>query len=263
MPKKINNETRSTSLKKFRPKVDVNNGLCVGALTDVNVSDVEIQTDSKFEYFRGHTVPRLNFVFESREDPKGVKPATYIQSFLPIEHSPETVDGGDKEWKWDQLASMVKHIYLVFADRESLTKEEIDKLSVEFEDVDENGNFLEVEPDVVIDAYRKFFHNIESLFKNGDKPIYKDASGKDVILWMKLIISFKGRNVNNGDPGFPNFPGEGVIEKKIKGVNPDLQINIAKGESITPKEPVAAVPPQAPTGGVATDSKDVPSFMRD
>jgi len=263
MPKKINNETRSTSLKKFRPKIDRYDGLCLGALTDVNVSDVEIKADSNFEFYRGHTVPRLNFVFESREDEKGVKTSTYIHSFLPVEHSPETIDGGDKEWKWDQIASMIKHFYLVFVGRENLTTEEINKLVVDFEDVDENGNFQEVEPEVVIDAYRKFFNNIVSLFKPGDKAIYKDESGKDVILWMKLIISVKGKNINNGDPAFPNFPGEGVIEKRVKGVSPSIQINVGKGESIKAKEPVQAVAQASVVGGVTASESDIPKFMQD
>lgn len=262
MAKKITNETRSTSLKKFRLNPEINNGIAIGALVDVSVSEATIKTDSSMVFYRGYDIPRLNFVFESREDAKGVKQSTYILSYLAIPHTPETIEGGDDAWRWDQMAAMVKHLYLTIAEKTSLSDEDVEKLNVEFDEVDENGIYLEQPPEVVIAAYKKFFDNIVSLFKPGNKAVYKTDDNKDKVLNMKLLISVKGRNINNGDPAFPGYPGEGVVELRVPGVATGLVINPAKGESIIPKAAPTAAP--APSGGSNTGAptSDIPDFMK-
>ena len=264
MAKGINNETRSTSLKKFKADPSKNRGLCIGALTDVTVSTAEIKEDSSMETFRGLSVPRLNFVFESRKDPKGVKPSTYIHSFLAIEHTPENMTDG--AWRWDQLSQTIKHFLDVYRNNKEFTEKEVKMLLVDFEEEDENGVFKEQPADVVIKAYKKFFDNVVAMFKPDGKAIYKDENGKDKIVWMKLLLDIKGRQVNNGDYGFTGFPGEGLIELYQDGVEPSLSINIAKAENIIPKAPVTAPPSGGAgvqgQGSTTVDESQIPSFMR-
>ena len=267
MAKAINNETRSTSLKKFKPKPEIYNGLCLGALTDVSVTEAEVKVDSNMETFRGHTIPRLNFVFESRNDPKGVKKSTYIHSYLAIEHTPESlVDGTDGgAWRWNQLSQTVKHLLDVFRDYKPLTPEEVKMLMVDFED-EKDGVFVEQPTEVVIEAYTKFFNNIVQLFNPGGKAIYKDANGKDRIIWMKLLLDINGRPVNNGDYGFSGYPGEGLIELYQDKVPSSLSINVAKGENIIPRAMANRTASGKPGVKVQDipipDNEAVPSFMR-
>ena len=264
MPKAINNETRGAAQKKFKPVPELNGGLCIGALVDVSITDAIIKPDSPMESFRNMTVPRLNFVFESRLDPPGVKPAIYVHSYLPIEHTPSSVsttDGGD--WQWRSMSSGIFHMREVLVDGAALTPEQEAELAVDFPDVDASGMYLPCDSEAVVAAYRKFFEGVVKLFKPGDKAIYKDINGKDIILWIKLLLDINGKKMNNGDYGFALFPGEGYIEKFKQNIKPSLSINIAKGENIVP---VATL--KAPTavgkvaGGTTVKQDDVPDFLK-
>ena len=263
MAKGITNETRSTSQKKFKPDPAKWHGLCIGALVDVHVTDAEIKEDSGMSSFQGKTIPRLNFIFESRLDPKGVKKSVYVHSYLAQEHTPESVTE-DGDWRWRQLISTVKHLLDVYRDEKPFTSDEEKLMVVDFEDVNEDGVYLPQEADVIIDAFRKFFDNIVIMFKPDGKAIYKTPDGKDILVWMKLLLDIKGAKVNNGDYGFPGFPGEGLIEKYVDGVPPSLSINISKAENIIPKAPTPAgtPPPTSGQGNSQVSEENIPAFMR-
>ena len=269
MAKGINNETRGASLKKFKPNPKINGGLSIGALVEVSVSTAEVKEDSNMESFRGMTIPRLNFVFESRMDATGVKKSTYVHSYLPIEHTPESLHFGDggTAWKWDQMSQTIKHFIDVFRDNRPLTEEEAQMLTVDFVD-EQDGVFVPQEPQVVVDAYKKFFDNVVKMFKPADKAIYVDEKGTPRILHMKLLYHIKGKNVNGGDAGFPGYVGEGLIELYIPNVAPSISINIGKGESVEPIVPATAgaAPGGAAAGSTPTAGSvkqaDVPDFMR-
>lgn len=264
MAKGITNETRSASQKKFKPSPDRHNGLCIGALTDVTVTTADIKEESSMATFRNQKIPRLNFVFESRLDPEGVKGSVYIHSFLALEHTPESLlDGKDGGlWRWNQVTQTVKHLLEVYRNYVPFTEDELKKLVVDFED-EVDGVFKEQPVEVVLAAYTKFFNNIVSLFKPDDKAIYKDVNGKDRVVWMKLLLDIKGYAINNDDYGFAGFPGEGLIELHIQGVEPSLIINISKGENIEPRAKGAA-PANAPAGGgnAPVTQKGTPGFLR-
>lgn len=261
MAKGISNETRGAALKKFKPTPERNGGLCIGTLVDVTVGEAEIKDDSPMESFRGHSVPRLNFTFESRLDPKGVKPSVYNHSFLAIEHTPDSLTS-EGDWRWRQLSQTIKHFLDVYRNNAELTKEEVEKLAVDFVD-EEDGVFVEQPADVVIAAYRKFFENIVSMFKPEGKAIYKDVNGKDKLVWMKLLLDVKGNQVNRGDYGFSGYPGEGLIELYQDGVKPSISIQINKGENIIPRVTSTAAPTPAMGEGTTQVNDDiVPSFMK-
>lgn len=162
----------------------------------------------------------------------------------------------------DNIFKTIKHFLDVFYLKgRQLTDEEELALSLEIADSDEDGNYVPVEPEEVLAAYRKLFENTVAIF-NGSwnlaegetpKPCYKTADGKFIPIWMKLLRHVKNKDnrwVNvgaNGNLGFTSSPGAGLIER-INGQNPPaiLRINLAR-ESITPKETQA----KAPTIGVA------------
>ncbi len=248
MAKGINNETRSSSQKKFKPSPALWDGLCLGALTDVTVTTAKIKDDSPMESFRSMEIPRLSFVYESRNDAPGVKGSVYIDSFLPIEHTPESLmDGKDGGlWRWNQMSQRIKHVLEVFREYAPFTDEEVKKLMVDFEEEDKDGVFKEQPATVVVAAYKAFFDNIVTLFKPKDKGIYKDANGKDRWVWMKLLLDIKLHPVNNNDYGFAGYPGEGLIELWQKDIDPSLFINISKGENIEPRA-AGATPAGAPS----------------
>lgn len=264
MAKSINNETRSTSLKKFKPSPNINNGISIGALTDVVIGTAEIKEDSGMETFRRLSVPRLNFVFESREDMAGVKPSTYILSYLPIEHTPKSIIVGREgdSWRFDQMSQTIKHLLDVFREGKLFTKEEEAKLVIDFED-EKDGLFIEQPAAVVVAAYEKFFNGVVEMFKPDGKAIYKDVNGKDKVIWIKLLLDIKGKLVNQGDFGFAGYPGEGLIEIKKDKVPCSLSINIAKGENIIPKAPNTTAPAHVAGPGTTTiEADNVPHFMR-
>lgn len=269
MAKGISNETRGVSPKKFRPNPRVDGGLCKAALVDVLITTADVKDDSPMESFRGHAVPRLNFIFESKLDAPGVKKSVYIHSYLPIEHTPESLlDGeGGTAWKWNQMSQTIKHILDVFRNNAPLTPEEEAKLLVDFTD-EVDGVFVPQESEVVIAAYQKFFDNVVSLFKPGEKAIFVDDKGTPKVVWIKLLVSMKGKLVNQGDAGFPGYIGDGIIELYFPNVEPSISIKLAKGESIEDTPTTKA----APMGGIAAGSgvvagasvvaKDIPEFMR-
>jgi hypothetical protein len=260
---KLNNETKGTALKKFN--IDTNNGGIVKAvLESVKVDTVEYGADVKIETFRSKTVPRISFVFTSVGDPQGVKPSYYIHSYTAVEHTSDNVL--NKSWKTEAIAAYIKHFHEALTER-PLTEEEIKLAAFDLEEIDKNGSFVEHDVDTVIAAWQKFFNGVGVIFNGSGKnpkPLYKNDKGEAIILNMKLILSNNNGLVNNGDPGMPLFPGQGVIEKYVPQVKPSIKVEIAKGESITPVAPVKRTAPGAmgaPTGAnVSAD--DIPDYLR-
>ena len=115
----------------------------------------------------------------------------------------------------------MKHIYNVFVLKgRDLTEEEIDALTLPFEDFDENMQYVPVEAEEVIAGYKTVFENYVKLLNNNGKPVYNDAKGKPITIWMKLLRFVKndgkwravvGSKSSFGDLGFPTFINDGVI----------------------------------------------------
>ena len=93
----------------------------------------------------------------------------------------------------------------------------------------------------------------DGTFEATGKPCYKDANGKNVNAFIKLLRYYRTRNKdwkavgNNGDLAFPSFVGEGCIEIMT---SPDALPKIIKvnpiNESITPKQEAEAKAPSMP-----------------
>lgn len=242
----VSNKTQAVAQLKFHEKDAAQNGLFVGHLEEVRV-DWSSNEDAKS--FTGMTIPRLTFHFASNHANASEKRHVY-QTLFPVESNVNTIPGGSEEWKVNNVFNWIKHILDIFylKGREMTVTEE-EALSLTFEDYDENGEYIAIEPEDVIAGYRAIFENAAAML-NGSwnladgevaKPVYKTADGKPLSCWIKLLRhkKRKGDWVNvgqNGDLAFDNFIGNGVVELLKKDCPPTvLRLDLAK-ESITPKE---------------------------
>ena len=250
----VSNTTRAVSHLKFHEKDAAANGLFVGQLSDVRVES-SVNADGKT--FTGLEVPRLTFEFTSCHANADEKRYVY-QTLFPVESNVDTIPEGKDDWKVNRIFAWIKHILDVFYLKgREMTEDEEDALSLTFDDVEEdadgNLNYVAVDPQEVLNGYQHVFENAAAML-NGTfnlpegetaKPVFKDANGKFISIWIKLLRATRNRkgdwvNVDrSGDLAFTAFVGSGAIEIVKGGANPSapaiLRVDAAK-ESITPKQ---------------------------
>ena len=243
----ISNETKAVSQLKFHEKDAASNGLFIGHLEEVTINYSVAKEGTSFA---GLKMPYLTFHFASQHANINEQRHVYNTMF-PVESNIATIPGGDAEWRVNAVMNWIKHILDTFYLRgRLLTDEEVDALTLPFEDYDENGEYIAIDPQVVLDGYATIFANTVAMLngtfnlKEGEtaKCCYKDANGKPIAIWMKLLRHRKAKkgwvNVTpNGELGFDTFIGAGAIELfKGNGTFPAvLRLDMSK-ESITPKE---------------------------
>ena len=243
----ISNETRGTSQLRFHEKDVAKNGLFIGHLEDVEVK-WSVNADGK--KFTGLNAPRLVFHFASNHAKKEEQ-RHYYHSLFPVESNVNTIPNGADEWQVTSLFDWIKHMLDTFYLRgRQMTEAEEDALTLDFEDFDEQGEYIPVEPEDVLKAYGILFENVVAMLngtfnlKDGETPkaCYKDANGKPLQIWMKLLRHRKRKNEwinvgNNGELGMDNFVGAGVIElyDPKTQVPARLRIDLSR-ESIIPQE---------------------------
>lgn len=259
----VSNKTQAVSQLRFHEKDAAQNGLFIGHLDSVTVDWSQSENSKSFPNMK---VPRLTFHFASNHPNINERRHVY-QTLFPVESNIDTIPGGKDEWQVNNVMNWVKHILDVFYLKgRELTEEEEDALSLPFIDYDDEGNYVAIEPEEVLDGYRQLFENAAAMLngtwnlKDGEtaKPVYKTADGKPINIWMKLLRhkKRKGEWVNvaqNGELGFDTFIGNGCIEiMKGQTAPAILRLDLAK-ESITPKEvkktPNLGVAPMNPMMG--------------
>lgn len=252
----VNNQTQATAQLRFHEKDAARNGLFIGQLESISV-EYSVNADGK--QFTGMKMPRLELHFTSRHA-KYEEKRHLRHSIFPVESNVNTIPNGSEDWKVNNVFNWVKHILDVFYLKgRQMTELEEDALSLNFEDYDDEGNYIPVSPEEVLDAYATFFNNVVAMmdgrFNLADgetpKPCYKDANGKPLAVWMKLLRAKKRKGDwvhvgQNGELDFDQFIGAGVIELVVPNKDPMvLRIDLAK-ESITPKDvkktPTVGVP---------------------
>lgn len=265
----ISNETKATSQLRFHEKDAANNGLFVGQLKEALVDFRTISADSKgLTSFAGLSIPRFVLHFTSNHTNE-VEQRHVYQTILPVESNIATIPNGTEAWRVDNVFRWIKHILDVFYLKgRQLSEAEESALELNFCDFDEQGEYVPTEPEVVLAGYKTLFENAVAML-NGTwadaeheatgKPCYKDANGKGLHIWMKLIRAKKNKgewkNVGtNGELAFDSFIGEGAIELQKTNMPPSvLRIDSAK-ESITPKvvnkQPTIGVPGAPMAGGI-------------
>lgn len=243
----VSNQTKAVAQLRFHEKdASTQNGLFIGHLAEVKV-DWSANTDGK--QFTGEKVPRVTLHFASNHTSASEQRHVYY-TLNCVESNVNTIPEGSEEWKVNNIFAWMKHILDVYylKGREMTEDEEI-ALSLPFEDYDEAGNYIPVETADVIAGYNFIFTNFVAMMngnfnlKDGEtaKPCYKTADGKFIPAWLKLLrhkkVKGEWKNVaQNGELGFDNFIGNGVVELIRKDMPPAvLRVDFAK-ESITPKE---------------------------
>ena len=243
---------RGTTRLKFSHEQAKLNGLFIAHLDSVATSMIQIGEDKTgMPSFNGLEIPKLVFTFASNEAEVAKRHYVTLQ-FTAVESNANTIPGGKEDWKVNTVFDWLKHILNVYVLKgRELTDEEADALSLPFEDFDEQGEYVPVEPETVIAGWKTIFENFENIVNRGrdGQPYYKTKDGKDVPVWIKLLRynkTKKGWNpINNGDLSFPSFVGEGCIEIYKQNTAPSIRIDSVK-ESIIPMNVEKAKAPNMP-----------------
>ena len=263
----VSNATRATSRKKFDEKTDANpsNGLFVGFIESLEVRKGIAKDDSSLAWFAGVEVPSLHITFSNGTDPSTAK--YYTKSFFVVPSNVDTIPGGKAAWQVDNIFRWLKHIYDVFVlkGKREMTEEEELMLGLDFEDFDDNGDYVSVDPAVVAASYDKVFTNFVALMNNNGNPYY----GPTKKCWIKLlrftknkgewspVVGSKPSDSNYGDLGLPTFIGEGCLELYDNSKAPTIKVDPIKEsirfQQVAAKQPnlgAPAAPGAAPMGGV-------------
>lgn len=259
----ISNETVSTSRLKFSHTDMKPNGLFVAHLDDIQLNEVDMKDDSAMVSFRGTKVNRLVITFASNEDDANKRKYVYL-NFMPVESNVNTIPGGKEEWKVTRIFSYLKHILDVYVlHGNDMSPEMEDALSLDYDDTDEQGEYVNVPAETVAAAWNKLFTNFVNIMntaKDG-KPAYKTSDNKFIPLWIKLIRYIKTSKgwtpIANGQLSFPTYVGEGVIEIFQAKTVPLIKVDPVR-EAIKPMniEPAKKTPnmPMPGFGGVNAGS---------
>ena len=258
---------RGTARLKFGNDQAKPNGLFLGHLEEVKYSTITIGEDKTgMPSFNGFEIPKLTLTFASNEEDPNKR--HYVsKTFTAVESNVNTIPGGKEEWKVNSVFDWLKHVLNVYYLKgRELTDEEAIALSLTFEDFDEQGEYVSVDTEIVINAWKVLFENFENIMNRGKdgKPVYHDKNNKFIPVWLKLLRYVKSRKswtpINNGDLSLPQFVGEGCIEIYQQSAIPSIKIDLVKETILImnvekPKTPnMPAVGGMAPMmGGVAID----------
>lgn len=258
---------RGTARLKFGNDQAKPNGLFLGHLEEVKYSTITIGEDKTgMPSFNGFEIPKLTLTFASNEEDPNKR--HYVsKTFTAVESNVNTIPGGKEEWKVNSVFDWLKHVLNVYYLKgRELTDEEATALSLTFEDFDEQGEYVSVDTEIVINAWKVLFENFENIMNRGKdgKPVYHDKNNKFIPVWLKLLRYVKSRKswtpINNGDLSLPQFVGEGCIEIYQQNTIPSIKIDLVKETILImnvekPKTPnTPAVGGMAPMmGGVAID----------
>jgi hypothetical protein len=258
---------RGTARLKFGNDQAKPNGLFLGHLEEVKYSTITIGEDKTgMPSFNGFEIPKLTLTFASNEEDPNKR--HYVsKTFTAVESNVNTIPGGKEEWKVNSVFDWLKHVLNVYYLKgRELTDEEVTALSLTFEDFDEQGEYVSVDTEIVINAWKVLFENFENIMNRGKdgKPVYHDKNNKFIPVWLKLLRYVKSRKswtpINNGDLSLPQFVGEGCIEIYQQNAIPSIKIDLVKETILImnvekPKTPnMPAIGGMAPMmGGVAID----------
>lgn len=226
---------RGTARLKFGNDQAKSNGLFLGHLEEVKYSTITIGEDKTgMPSFNGFEIPKLTLTFASNEEDPNKR--HYVsKTFTAVESNVNTIPGGKEEWKVNSVFDWLKHVLNVYYLKgRELTDEEATALSLTFEDFDEQGEYVSVDTEIVINAWKVLFENFENIMNRGKdgKPVYHDKNNKFIPVWLKLLRYVKSRKswtpINNGDLSLPQFVGEGCIEIYQQNAIPSIKIDLVK-----------------------------------
>lgn len=249
---------RGTARLKFGNDQAKPNGLFLGHLEEVKYSTITIGEDKTgMPSFNGFEIPKLTLTFASNEEDPNKR--HYIsKTFTAVESNVNTIPGGKEEWKVNSVFDWLKHVLNVYYLKgRELTDEEATALSLTFEDFDEQGEYVSVDTEIVINAWKVLFENFENIMNRGKdgKPVYHDKNNKFIPVWLKLLRYVKSRKswtpINNGDLSLPQFVGEGCIEIYQQNAIPSIKIDLVKETILIMNVEKPKTPNMPAAGGMA------------
>ena len=264
---------RGAGRKRFSHQDSKANGLFIAHLDDIKVEDVEFGEEVQgTPSFAGIKVPKITFTFASNEENPVNRRYVDFQ-LMAVESNVETANPkGKNAWQVTSILDWFNHIIEVYYCKgvnivDKLTPEWIKKLELDLTDFDyEKNEYIVVEPEVVVEAWRKLFLNFVEFMNTGNdgKPIYKNKDGVSYPIWLKLLRynkSGRGKNAKwralaDGELAVPRFVAGGVIELYKAGQAAFMRLNpiserIEPMKLEEPKAPTAM--PGMPTGGIMVD----------
>lgn len=250
---------RGTARLKFGNDQAKPNGLFLGHLEEVKYSTISIGEDKTgMPSFNGFEIPKLTLTFASNEEDPNKRHYVY-KTFTAVESNVNTIPGGKEEWKVNSVFDWLKHVLNVYYLKgRELTDEEATALSLTFEDFDEQGEYVSVDTEVVINAWKVLFENFENIMNRGKdgKPVYHDKNNKFIPVWLKLLRYVKSRKswtpINNGDLSLPQFVGEGCIEIYQQNAIPSIKIDLVKETILIMNVEKPKTPNMPAVGGMAS-----------
>lgn len=261
----ISNATTGTARLKFSENdANPSNGLFLAHVENVEITEATIGEDKTgIPSFAGLTIPFLNIYFASNDADANRRKYVRLR-FSPVESSVETIPGGKSAWKVDRVLNWLKHILDVFVLKgREMTEEEIAALSLSYEDFDEQGEYVNVDGETVVAAWKTLFENFVNILVRGKDgaPYYKSNDGKFITVWIKLLRYIKAgkkgwQEVDGGNLTFPQFVGEGAIELYKQNVPPVIRVDVTR-ENIRPMKLDKPKTPNMPAGlpgGVSIDA---------
>lgn len=249
---------RGTAHLKFGNDQAKPNGLFLGHLEEVKYSTITIGEDKTgMPSFNGFEIPKLTLIFASNEEDPNKR--HYVsKTFTAVESNVNTIPGGKEEWKVNSVFDWLKHVLNVYYLKgRELTDEEATALSLTFEDFDEQGEYVSVDTEIVINAWKVLFENFENIMNRGKdgKPVYHDKNNKFIPVWLKLLRYVKSRKswtpINNGDLSLPQFVGEGCIEIYQQNAIPSIKIDLVKETILIMNVEKPKTPNMPAVGGMA------------
>lgn len=248
---------RGTNRLKFSHELAKQNGLFLGHLDSVEVRMITIgEEKTGMPSFNGLEIPKLLVTFASNEEDPNKRHYVTLQ-FTAVESNASTIPGGKEVWKVNAPFDWMKHLLNVFYLKgRELTEEEDEALSLSYLDFDEQGEYVPIETEEVIAAWKVLFENFENIMNRGrdGQPVYKTKDGKFIAVWLKLLRYTKHpkkgwQPLNDGELAIPTFVGEGCIEVFKQNTPTSIRVNSVK-EAIIPMNVEKAKAPNIPAAGM-------------
>ena len=196
-----------TSRLKFNPEA-INNMFCVGKLESIELTDSEVDADSKWEY-KGLTIPRLAFHFVNHKTIADEPDRYFTYAELPVariktDGTPSEEDAYNKMLV--ELWRRLKHIHDAYKTAKAPNYRPITAIP---EFTSDPASSPEVRLAEIKELFTIFFNSFKGVGE--EKPMWLDASGQSIPMTMKLIAT-PASNGKGSFLTFPRFVGEGFIQ---------------------------------------------------
>lgn len=205
----VNKEVKSRL--NLKPDKDKYWGLVLAELEEVKVADSEVAmiddkgSESKSE-FKGHKVPRISLTWKNHKVSTDEEDRYYTLSYGMVPTvTKEGTPISDKTMTsiYTTMFDNLKH------NLDCYEKMPNYKPLISIPDIDEHGTV-----EARIKQTKAFFEAFAAAFNNGENPIYKDAFGNSVPVFLKLVADYStGTKYST-----PTFVQQGYVEIAVKDV---------------------------------------------